>query len=171
MRCISKPDRPLGDAMARIGQEPVGARRFIGPMDRQGSRPPSAARRRARHGFERQPHPWRTGDECLERPLRMHLLSSAVRVQPVRRCGALRPAAGERSQRRWLGGRPRTGRGALSRQSLAHLLPRRRRLRQSRCLWLPRSGADQIRHPPARQPCLAGAHRLSAQAPCRPPLP
>jgi hypothetical protein len=41
---------------------------------------------------------------------------------------------GERSQRRWLGERSQTGRGALSRQSLAHLLPRRRRLRQSRCL-------------------------------------
>ena len=65
---------------------------------RQGSRPPSAARRCARHGFERQPHPWETGDRPLERPLRMHLLSSAVPVQPVRRSGALRPVGRERSQ-------------------------------------------------------------------------
>ena len=32
--------------------------------------------------FERQPDPWRAGNECLERSLRMHLLSS-VRVQSV----------------------------------------------------------------------------------------
>jgi len=57
-------------------------------------RPPKG--RRARHGFQRQPDPRRTGDERLERPLRMHLLSSAVRVQPVRRFGALRPAPRQR---------------------------------------------------------------------------
>jgi hypothetical protein len=36
-----------------------------------------------RHGFEREPDPRRAGDERLERPLRLHLLSSAVRVQSV----------------------------------------------------------------------------------------
>jgi hypothetical protein len=49
-----------------------------------GRRPPAAERRRARHGFEREPDPRRTGDEHLERPLRMHLLASALRIQPVR---------------------------------------------------------------------------------------
>ena len=44
----------------------------------------SAERHRARHGFEREPDPWRAGEQRLERPLRLHLLSSAVRVQPVR---------------------------------------------------------------------------------------
>src|SRR5258708_17603311 len=39
---------------------------------------------RARYGFEHEPDPWRAGDERLERALRLHLLSSAVRVQPVR---------------------------------------------------------------------------------------
>ena len=105
----------------------------------------------------------------LERPLRMHLLSSAVRVQPVRRSGTLRPAPRQRSQRRWLGGRAEAGRGALSRQGLAHLFPRRRRLRQSRGLRVPRSRRDQIRHPAAGQPRLAGTDRLPAQAPRRPP--
>src|SRR5262249_55596968 len=38
---------------------------------------------RARHGFKREPDPRRAGDERLERPLRLHLLSPAVRVQPV----------------------------------------------------------------------------------------
>ena len=37
----------------------------------------------ARHGFKREPDPRRAGDERLERPLRLHLLSAAVRVQPV----------------------------------------------------------------------------------------
>ena len=32
-------------------------------------------------------------------PLRLHVLSPAVRVQPVRRSGALRPASGQRAQR------------------------------------------------------------------------
>jgi hypothetical protein len=30
------------------------------------------------------PTPWRAGDERLERPLRLHLLSPAVRIQPIR---------------------------------------------------------------------------------------
>src|SRR5271170_2523371 len=61
-------------------------------MDRPRSCAPSAARRRARHGFERQPDARRTGNERLERPLRMHLLSPAVRLQPVRRSGAMHAA-------------------------------------------------------------------------------
>ena len=81
--------------------------------------------------FERQPDPWRAGDERLERPLRLHLLSSAVRVQPVRRSGTLRASSRQRPQRRRLARRAGAGRGALSRQGLAPLFPRRRRLRQS----------------------------------------
>ncbi len=44
------------------------------------------------HGLEREPDAWRTGDECLERAFCLHLLSSAVRVQPIWRSGTLRPA-------------------------------------------------------------------------------
>jgi hypothetical protein len=51
------------------------------------ARSKAASRHRARYGFERQPDARRAGDERLERPLRLHLLSSAVRVQPVRRSG------------------------------------------------------------------------------------
>src|SRR5262249_13419104 len=54
----------------------------------------SALWHRARHGFKREPDPRRAGDERLERPLRLHLLSPAVRVQPVWRprtlCSACR---------------------------------------------------------------------------------
>ena len=80
----------------------------------------------------------------LERPLRLHLLSSAVRVQPVRRSGTLRAASGQRPQRRRLEGRARPGRGPLSGQGLAPLFPRRCRLRQSRGLRVPgsRSGSS-----------------------------
>ena len=47
-----------------------------------GRRPP--ARYRARHGFKRKPDARRAGDERLERPLCLCLLSPAVRIQPVR---------------------------------------------------------------------------------------
>ena len=41
--------------------------------------------------------------ERLERPLRLHLLSHAVRVQPVWRPRTLCSACRQRSQRRWMG--------------------------------------------------------------------
>jgi hypothetical protein len=61
-----------------------------------------------------EPHPWRAGDERLERPLRMHLLPPALRVQPVRRSGTLLASSRQRSRRRWLGRRFAARRGALS---------------------------------------------------------
>ena len=45
----------------------------------------------------------------LERPLRLHLLPPAVRLQPVRRPRALRPAARQRAQRRRLARGARAG--------------------------------------------------------------
>ena len=75
----------------------------------------------SRYGFEREPDARRTGDERLERPLRMHLLLSALRsLRPgnVHSAdgweGVLTPVV-ERYQR--------------------HLWPRRRReLLRARCL-------------------------------------
>src|SRR5215475_10299572 len=93
------------------------------PLDRPGAQSKAAARHCARHGFERQPDPWRAGAERLERSLPMHLLSSAVRVQPVRRSGTLRFATRQRAQRRWLRGRAQAGDPAVSRQGLEHLFP------------------------------------------------
>ena len=59
----------------------------------------------------------------LERPLRLHLLPSAVRVQPVRRSGTLRAASRQRPQRRRLGRRARSrswpATGARSRASIS----------------------------------------------------
>ena len=57
--------------------------RLVWLLDRPCARPPPAERHRPRHGFEREPDPRRAGDERLERPLRLHLLSSTVRVQSV----------------------------------------------------------------------------------------
>ena len=54
------------------------------PVDRARARPPPPARYRARHGFKRKPDARRAGDERLERPLCLCLLSPAVGIQPVR---------------------------------------------------------------------------------------
>src|SRR5262252_3399268 len=61
--------------------------------------PKATAWHRARHGFKREPDPRRAGDERLERPLRLHLLSPAVRVQPVWRPRTLCSACRQRAQR------------------------------------------------------------------------
>src|SRR5262249_33318101 len=58
----------------------------------------------------------------LERSLPIHLLSSVVRVQSVRRSGTLRFTSRQRAQRRRLGGRAQAGHPAVSRQGLAHYL-------------------------------------------------
>ena len=90
-------------------------------MDRPRSCSPSAQGRCPLYGFERQPDPRRTRDERLERPLRMHLLSSAVRVQPIWRSGALRPAARQRAQRRRLGRRLEAGLAARYRGKVSRI--------------------------------------------------
>src|SRR6516165_10519133 len=79
--------------MARGAQELRCSCRPVWPVDRPCAWPKAAAWHRARHGFEREPDPWRAGEERLERPLRLHLLSPAVRVHQfgdLERC-ALRP--------------------------------------------------------------------------------
>ena len=43
--------------------------------------------------FEREPNARRAGGQRVERPLRLQLLSSAVRVQPIRRSGTLHAAS------------------------------------------------------------------------------
>ena len=70
-----------------------------GPMDRQGAPPATAEDHRARHGFTREPDLRRPGRQRLQWPLWLHVPSSAFRVQPVWRCRALRPEAGQRAQR------------------------------------------------------------------------
>src|SRR5499426_3626229 len=138
------------------------------PVDRPCAWPKAAAWHRARHGFEREPDPWRAGEERLERPLRLHLLSPAVRVQPVWRPRTLRSASRQRSQRRWMGRCAQAGRGALPPgQGLTHLVSSGRGLCNARGLPVSGGGADQIRDPVTGQPGSAEQDRLSAHAPSR----
>src|SRR5262249_36817482 len=50
--------------MARGTREPLCYCRFVRPVDRPCARSPPAKKHRARHGFEREPDPWRAGDEA-----------------------------------------------------------------------------------------------------------
>src|SRR4051812_11054934 len=63
------------------------------------SRPPPREGDRAGHGLQRQPDLRGSGGQRLQRPLWLHLLSSAVRVQPVRRPGAVCASSRQRSLR------------------------------------------------------------------------
>jgi hypothetical protein len=92
----------------------------------------------------------RTGRLGLERPLPLHLLPPAVRVQPVRRPRALRLAARQRPQRRGLAGGTGAGDRPLPRPRPRALLPRRRCLRQARALRAARGRGLRLRHPAAR---------------------
>jgi hypothetical protein len=74
------------------------------------------------------PTPRRAGRQRLQRPLWLHLLSPAVRVQPARRCRAMRPEAGQRAQRRWLARGAGAGYSPLPGYREAPLFSRRRRL-------------------------------------------
>jgi hypothetical protein len=97
--------------------------------------------------------------------LRLHLLSSTIPVQPGWRSGTLRSASRQWAQRRWLGERTEAGYRTIQGKGFAPLFSRRRRLRQSRSLRVPRSRADQIRDPVACEPRPAREDRLSADAP------
>src|SRR5262245_15197977 len=98
-RGFAESDGPLRDAMARGAQELRCSCRPVWPVDRPCARPKATPWHRARHGFKREPDPRGAGDERLERPLRLHLLSPAVRVQPVWRPRTLCSACRQRAQR------------------------------------------------------------------------
>jgi hypothetical protein len=73
--------------MARGAQELRCSSRPVWPVDRPCARPKATPWHRADMApppeTTCEPDPRRAGDERLERPLRLHLLSPAVRVQPV----------------------------------------------------------------------------------------
>src|SRR5262249_10068724 len=93
------PMGALRNAMASPAQELRCPCRPVWPVDRPVARPKATPWHRARHGFKREPDPRRAGDERLERPLRLHLLSPAVRVQSVWRPRTLFSACRQRAQR------------------------------------------------------------------------
>ena len=99
---LDQPDGPLRDRVAGHRGEPRGAHGPVRRLDRPGASAAAAGRHHPRHGQLREPDPWPAGGLGLERPLRLHLLPPAVRVQPVRRPRALHAAARQRAQRRGL---------------------------------------------------------------------
>src|ERR1035437_6135813 len=109
---------------------------------------------------------WRPGRHSLQRSLRLHLLSSAVRVQSVWRAGTLRIAFRQRPFGPRLEGRAGAGRGPVSGQVQAPLLSRRCRLREPGGLRVPGGGSLQLRDPAACQSGSSTEDRLLAQAPC-----
>ena len=101
---LDQPDGPLRDRVAGNRGEPRRALRPVGCVDRSGAPAPAAGRHHPRHGQLGESDPWTAGGLGLERPLRLHLLPSIVRLQPVRRSGALCLAARQRTQRARLAG-------------------------------------------------------------------
>ena len=91
-RSVTEPDGPVRNRWLR-SREPRRSRRSIRPLDRPVHAAAIDEDRRARHGLQRESDARRTRRQRLERPFRLHLLSSALRVQPVWRSGrcALRP--------------------------------------------------------------------------------
>src|SRR3712207_5645707 len=81
---VNQPDGPLRNRGPDPRSKPVRARRPVWALDRPRACSSPGEGDRAGHGLQREPDLWRAGRECLQRPLRLHLLSPAVRVQPVR---------------------------------------------------------------------------------------
>src|SRR5262249_11695294 len=73
----------MGASRRNGSRRPTTSCRPVWPVDRPCARPKTTPWHRARRGFKREPDPRRAGDERLERALRLHLLSPAVRVQTV----------------------------------------------------------------------------------------
>src|SRR3954468_14230121 len=76
-------DGPLRDRGPGPRGKPGGAGGPERALDRLGACTPPGEGNCAGHGLQRQPDLWRAGGQCLQRSLRLHLLSSAVRVQLV----------------------------------------------------------------------------------------
>src|SRR5947208_959441 len=104
------------------------------------------------------------GRHRIQRPLRLHLLPPAVRVQPGRRPGAMRAAAGERAQCPRVARGARSGGRAVSWPGPPALAARRCGLRAAGRVGVPGGGGLPVRDPPARQPGAPESDRLRAHA-------
>jgi hypothetical protein len=151
VRGFGRPDGPFRDEVAEPAREPCRSRRSARTVDRQGPPAATAQDRRAGHGFEHEPHLRRAGRRRLQRAFWLYLLSPAVRIQPARRCGAMRSTLGERAPRRWLARGAGAGDRPLPRHRQAALFSRRRGLRQSRDLRVHRSRGRRLHNPAAGQ--------------------
>src|SRR6266566_3334550 len=96
-RGFAEADGALRDATARGARELRCSCRPVWPVDRPCARPKATRGFVLDMDFKREPDPRRAGDERLERPLLLHLLSPAVRVQPVWRARTLCSACRQRA--------------------------------------------------------------------------
>ena len=98
------------------------------------------------------------GAERLQRPLRVHLLSSAAAVQSRRRLPGGQAAARQRPQRRGLGGTAAARDRAATAAGQGGGLPRRCGLCQAGALRGAGRAGREVRHPPSRQRQSAAEH-------------
>jgi D-beta-D-heptose 7-phosphate kinase/D-beta-D-heptose 1-phosphate adenosyltransferase len=95
---VIKPNKELSEATRQRADSDADVI-AAPPVGNRGCRRFAERRRLMLVPAEREPDPRRAGDERLERPLRLHLLSPAVRVQPVWRPRTLCSACRQRAQR------------------------------------------------------------------------
>jgi hypothetical protein len=149
-------------------RQPGGAHGSVGRLDRPRAPTQAARGHHPRHGQLREPDPRRAGRLGLERSLRLHLLPPAVRVQSVRRSGALPAPARQRPQCRGLAPGAGAGERPLPRAGRRSLLPRRCGLRQAGIVRAAGAGRHPLRDPAPGQPGVAAADRPFADAAGRP---
>src|SRR4030095_3750395 len=102
-------DGSLRDRRADRRAESAGAGRPLRALDRPRPGPPGADQARARYRQQREPDLRRAGRDRIQRPLPLHLLPPAVRVQPRRGSRTVRAAPGQCAQCRRLAGRAGSG--------------------------------------------------------------
>src|SRR5437879_3513610 len=112
---VNGPDGSLRDGRDDFEGEPDGVGRRLRALGRSRANPAGGEGAGARYRQQREPDLRRARGHGLQRPLRVHLLPSALRLQSGRRPGAMRAASGQRPQRAWLARRSRSGGGAVSR--------------------------------------------------------
>ena len=146
-------------------RKPWRTRRSLRSLDRPGCAKPSARSHRPRYGLQRQPDAWRSREQRLERTFRLHMLPSALRLQPVRRSRAMRastratsiaPTAGKRCSSRSLRATEQSATSIAFRGDAAFAQPGMYEYLESR--------GHRVRDPPSRQSDSPGGDRTSAQA-------
>src|SRR5512135_2889477 len=157
--------------MARFETETLTTKHNLNQlMDRSGPPAPQAHQDHPRHGQFGQRDLRLPAGVGLQRSLRLHLLPSPVRLQPVRRPGAGDAAARQPPQRQVLAaGAPARGR-PLPRSEDPQVLPGRCRVRLAQAVPPPRTGGLLVRHPAEGQRRPGAKHRPLAETAGGPPL-
>ena len=163
-RGVHEPDGPLRDERDDRGAEPHRTGQPVRALDRSRAAPARADGTRARHRQQREPDLRRPRGHGLQRALRVHLLSPALRVQPRRRSRTVRATRGQRAQRPRLARRARPGGGAVSRPGAPPTAARGCGLRPPGRVRVPGGGGLPVHDSLARQSRAPGADRPAAYA-------